>query len=163
MNTELARFIEYLPKGATILDLGAGKGETAAELTLKGYKIIALDNNPEVLATLNQLPGIQIISATLPSIPLIKPIDAVWCANTLPWLTAEAQQATIHAASNLLKPNGIFYCSTRSPDPRRKASMLTPLHEETTTQALTQAGLALLDHYPDQQDTKWHHWFARKK
>jgi hypothetical protein len=41
--------------------------------------------------------------------------------------------------------------------------MLTPLHEETTTQALTQAGLALLDHYPDQQDTKWHHWFARKK
>lgn len=163
MNPELSRFIAYLPKGATILDLGAGEGETAAELTLKGFNIIALDNNPQALATLQQLPKITVINATLPAIPLKQPVDAIWCANTLPWLSQADQQATILQASTVLKPNGILYCSIRSPDPRGKESMLISLTPELIEQTLIKAELALLTHYPDQQDSRWHHWFARKK
>lgn len=163
MNPELSRFIAYLPKGATILDVGAGEGEIAAELTLKGFKVLAVDNNPQALATLQQLPKITVINATLPLIPLKQPVDALWCANTLPWLSQADQQATILQASTFLKSNGILYCSTRSPDPRGKESMLIPLTPELIKQSLLDAGLILLTHYPDTLDSRWHHWFIRKK
>ncbi|MBM3230293.1 class I SAM-dependent methyltransferase [Candidatus Pacearchaeota archaeon] len=163
MNPELSRFTAYLPPGATILDLGAGTGETAAELILQGYTLFAIDNNPQALQALTQLPKITVINATLPLIPLKQLVDALWCANTLPWLSQTDQQATITQASTLLKPKGICYYSTRSPDPRGKESMLIPLTPELIKQSLLDAGLILLTHYPDQQDPRWHHWFARKK
>ena len=163
MNPELARFIEYLPPHATILDLGAGNGETAAELTLQGYTVIALDNNTQALVTLSQLPSIHVLKATLPNIPLAKQVDAVWCTNTLPWLTEADQIKTIGTASALLKPNGIIYCSTRSPDPRWKTSMLTPIQPEKIRHAFQEAGLTIVKEYPDSHDPKWYHWFARKR
>ena len=163
MNHELSRFIEYLPRGATILDLGAGEGETTAELALKGFQVTALDNSPQALMTLKNLPSIQVINATLPAIPLKQPTNAIWCANTLPWLTEADQIKTIRNASMLLKPNGVFYCSTRSPDLRGKTSMLVPIKSELIRQALLEAGLTIVQEYVDAQDAKWHHWFTRKR
>ncbi|MSS74904.1 class I SAM-dependent methyltransferase [Candidatus Pacearchaeota archaeon] len=163
MNYELSRFIEYLPKGATICDLGAGEGETAAELTLLGFQVTALDNNLQALATLKNLPGITVVNATLPEIPLKTKVDAIWCANTLPWLSQPDQQATITEASRSLKPNGIFYCSTRSLDPRGKESMLISIQPEKIKEALLKAELTLMKDHADPNDPKWHHWFARKR
>jgi SAM-dependent methyltransferase len=41
-------------EGGPVLDLGAGTGRVAADLAAKGHEVVALDTDPELLATLTE-------------------------------------------------------------------------------------------------------------
>jgi SAM-dependent methyltransferase len=47
-----------------ILDLGAGTGRVAADLAARGHQVVALDSDPELLASLaERAPGVTIVNA----------------------------------------------------------------------------------------------------
>jgi trans-aconitate methyltransferase len=64
-----ARILGELPPlaGSTILDLGCGPGDRAAELAARGARVIGIDTNEELLreARARQLPGVEFRFANL--------------------------------------------------------------------------------------------------
>ena len=54
-------FLESLPKGNTILDLGCGSGRDSLYFKSKGYKVTALDGSPQLAAKATELLDQEVI------------------------------------------------------------------------------------------------------
>jgi len=120
-STQLA---EYLPKGATVIDLGSGAGFPATVLAIMGWDVIAIEsirkktNFLEELKTQLNLPNLTVkndrvenflTKATLPRdviftarafAPLIKILDYIWLYKKTTGKKSEG--ATIDAAPAVL-------------------------------------------------------------
>lgn len=69
--------------GATVLDLGCGVGDLAAELVARGARVIGFDLNEELLdaARARGLPRSEFRKGDLRSLPeLEEPVDGLWCS-----------------------------------------------------------------------------------
>src|SRR5262245_35930061 len=58
-----------LPRGSQILDVAAGTGSITRSLTARGYRVVALDQSPEMLAMLDG-PETPRVLATAEQLPL---------------------------------------------------------------------------------------------
>ena len=81
------RILDELPalRGRTVLDLGCGVGDQAAELAARGARVIGIDMNEELLdeARSRGLPGAEFRLGDLRGVPdLGPPVDGVWCSFT---------------------------------------------------------------------------------
>jgi len=68
-------------RGATVLDLGCGPGDLAAELSVRGARVIGFDLNEELLAAARarRIPGAEFRAADLRALPeLATPADGIW-------------------------------------------------------------------------------------
>jgi SAM-dependent methyltransferase len=71
--------------GRTILDLGCGVGDQAAELVARGARVIGIDMNEELLseAQSRQLPNAEFRIGDLPTLPdLGVAVHGLWCSFT---------------------------------------------------------------------------------
>ena len=57
-NPALARFIEAMPKGGRVLDLGCGPGQDAARMADAGLNVTAIDASPDMVALAARHPGV---------------------------------------------------------------------------------------------------------
>jgi SAM-dependent methyltransferase len=65
--------------GKTILDLGCGVGQQAAELVARGARVIGVDGNDELLATARRLvPSATFLKADLATLDLERRVDGIW-------------------------------------------------------------------------------------
>jgi len=88
---------EALPslQGRTVLDLGCGVGDQAAEMVARGARVIGIDMNEELLreARSRELPNAEFQVGDLRDLPDAGvPVDGVWCsfaAAYFPDLSAE--------------------------------------------------------------------------
>lgn len=73
-----------LAPGQTVLDLGCGVADLAAELVARGARVIGVDGNDELLATARArgLAGATFHHADLHALPALGPVDGVWCSFT---------------------------------------------------------------------------------
>lgn len=78
--------LERLPAspGQTVLDLGCGVGDLAAELVARGARVIGVDGNDELLAEARArgLADATFHRADLHALPALGPVDGVWCSFT---------------------------------------------------------------------------------
>src|SRR5262245_55087882 len=75
--------LDSLPdlRGATVLDLGCGVGDVAAELVARGARVIGFDANEQLLAAARArgLPGAEFRTADLRALPDVgTTVDGVW-------------------------------------------------------------------------------------
>lgn len=71
--------------GQTVLDLGCGVGDLAAELVARGARVVGVDLNDELLreGRSRELPGAEFRMAdlrTLEGLALDDPVDGLWCS-----------------------------------------------------------------------------------
>lgn len=156
---ELQRFCAYLPKGAAVLDAGAGEGHDARWLAEQGYHVTAIDTTLTMTS-----PNITAMQSSLTNIPLRDAShQGIWCAQVLPHLTPEELPLALTECYRILKPLGILYCTYKLPPPRQKPSALHVYTEHELTSMLTKAGFTIHEASPDKHDPSWIHVFARKK
>jgi trans-aconitate methyltransferase len=65
--------------GKTILDLGCGVGQQAAELVARGARVIGVDSSDELLATARKrVPSGLFLKANLTTLALERTVDGIW-------------------------------------------------------------------------------------
>ena len=94
-----------LAPGATVADIGAGTGKLTRALLAEGYNVVAVEPNPDMLATLRaNFPGLRVIAApaettTLPD----HSVDAITVAQAFHWFDHAACKIEF---ARVLKPGG---------------------------------------------------------
>jgi trans-aconitate methyltransferase len=93
--------------GETVLDLGCGTGELAAELQRRGARVLALDSDPAMVATARQRLGDdRVLLADGHDFILPEPVDAVFSNAALHWMPRPAE--VVGRVRAALRPGGRF-------------------------------------------------------
>ncbi|MDX1996635.1 MAG: class I SAM-dependent methyltransferase [Thermoanaerobaculia bacterium] len=101
--------LDALPslRGCTVLDLGCGVGDQAAELVARGARVIGVDLNEELLrvAQAKELPRSEFRLADLRAIPELGcRVDGLWCSFVAAYFPD--LPAALSAWAGHLKPGG---------------------------------------------------------
>src|SRR5207247_8329777 len=103
---ETLKFLQaHIPVGATILEVGCGKGEVACELLKRGYHVSGLDSNPEVIVSA-QARGVPAVVASWPKFASSVSFDAVAFTRSLHHINPLGE--AIARARELLNPAGLL-------------------------------------------------------
>jgi SAM-dependent methyltransferase len=78
--------------GKTVLDLGCGVGDQAAELVERGAHVIGIDANEELLATAQsrRIPNAEFRSGDLRTLQDVGVADGIWCSFAAAYVPALA-------------------------------------------------------------------------
>lgn len=113
-NPRLLEFIDALPQGGNVLDLGCGPGNSAAVMRDRGLQVTALDASAEMAAIAKKLFDLNVTLGTFDDITGAAIYDGVWANFSLlhaPRTDMPRHLAAVHAA---LKPQGRFLIGLKS-------------------------------------------------
>lgn len=113
-STRLIAFLELLPPGGSILELGCGAGNHAAEMLARGFALRATDGSPEMAAIASQRLNHPVEVMRFDELDEREAFDGVWasaCLLHVPRSELAGILARIHRA---LRNGGVFYASYKS-------------------------------------------------
>lgn len=167
----LNRFIELLPEGATVLDLGCGSGRDSLYFLEEGYDVTALDGSEELCELAQIHIGQDVLNMTFQEMDFDEVFDGVWACASLLHVPKEEMDGVLDKVIMGLKPGGILYMSFRYGD--FSGVRNDRFYEYYTTRTLKELvgkhhELQLLeiqrsfDVREERADEQWIHIFARK-
>ncbi len=106
-NCNLQKFIDKLPVGANVFDIGAGPGHDAAQMAKAGLSVVALEPTPE-FADLIEKQGIKVQRRTFSEIDEIEYFDAAWASFSLLHAKRVELPAHLKRIADSLKKGGRF-------------------------------------------------------
>jgi len=106
-NPALARFIEAMPKGGRVLDLGCGPGQDAARMADAGLNVTAIDASPDMVALAARHPGVTAELAQFDALTDIGIYDGIWASFSLLHAPKSDFPHHIAAIKQALKPGGV--------------------------------------------------------
>ncbi len=98
----VAFLASHLHLGAEVLEVGCGKGHVASELSSRGYRMIGVDSNPEVIAQA-QKRGARAVVASWPEFDS-PPVDAIAFTRSLHHISPLRE--AVRKARQLVRPAG---------------------------------------------------------
>ena len=104
-------FLNNIPKGGSILDLGCGSGRDSIEFIKQGYNVTAVDGSKELAVAARKIIGQQVICSKFEDIKLNKTFHGIWACASLLHVNKNDIVDVIKNVSLNLKPNGVFYMS----------------------------------------------------
>lgn len=113
-NEQLQEFLNSLPAGARILELGTGGGRDAAAMMAQGFAVEPTDASPELAAEARARLGVPIRIMRFHELSEQNAYDGVWanaCLLHAPSAELTGDLALIHGA---LRPGGLFVASFKA-------------------------------------------------
>lgn len=113
-SRHLRAFIEALPKGGHVLDLGCGPGNAAASLRDAGFRVTAIDASPKMVELGADRYGLDITLGTFDDVTQTAEYDGIWASFSLlhaPRVDIPRHLSAIHMA---LKPLGVFVIGVKT-------------------------------------------------
>ena len=104
----LWRFLEGLPAGAAILELGCGGGRDAAEMIRLGYAVTPTDGSPAMAAQAQQRLGVPVRVMRFEELDAEAAFDAVWASASLLHARASALPGIFARIRRALRAGGRF-------------------------------------------------------
>ena len=111
MSKLYKEFLNNIPKGGTILDLGCGSGRDSKAFIDKGYKITAVDGSKELAQSASKLIGQDVLVSKFEDLSLIDKFHGIWACASLLHVNKRDILDVIKNVSSNLHNNGIFYMS----------------------------------------------------
>lgn len=112
-SKSLANFMSYLPKGARVLDLGCGPGDSAALMRDAGFNVDAVDASEGMVAQANARYDIDARVATFDDVTEQAVFDGIWANFSLLHAAKPDFPKYLSAIHTALKPDGIFHIGTK--------------------------------------------------
>ena len=112
-DPHLDRFINKLPTGGRVLDLGCGPGISAACMANAGLQVDAIDGSAEMIAMATQHQGVTAWQATFDEITGTNIYDGIWANFCLLHASKEAVPQHLAALVTALKIGGAFHIAMK--------------------------------------------------
>lgn len=106
----LVQWLQRLPAGARLLDLGCGGGQDAGSLDQRGYRIVGVDRTSALLsAGRRRYPLLPLVRADLRDLPFqASSFDGLWAAASLIHVPKPDARQILAVLYRLARPGGLF-------------------------------------------------------
>ena len=105
----LARFIDILPPGSSVLDAGCGAGWDSERLTGAGMIVKSIDASPGMVAEANRRRGVNAARRRFDQLNYDKEFDGIWANSSLQHVPRAELPEILRILSAALKPGGLFF------------------------------------------------------
>lgn len=142
-DRDLTAFMDKLPSGAKVLDLGAGPGNSTKIMIDHGIDAVAWDASPEMIKAAKEMFGINAHLKGFDEIDATAHFDGVWANFSLLHAARDMLPTHIKDIHTALKPQGVFHLGmkTGSGEERDKFGRFYVYHtEDALVEMLETAG-----------------------
>lgn len=118
LNVEetLDKFIELLPEGAAVLDLGCGSGRDSLYFIENGFDVTAVDGAEELCELASIHIGQDVLQLKFSEIDFDEVFDGVWACASLLHVKPEEIDDILDKVIASMNPDGILYMSFKYGD-----------------------------------------------
>jgi SAM-dependent methyltransferase len=110
----LDAFLNALPVGASILELGCGGGQDAAYMILRGFNVTPTDGSPEMARQAEKLIGKPVIVRRFEELEDNQIYDGIWAEASLLHVRRSDLPGIFNRIHKALKNDGIFHASFKA-------------------------------------------------
>ena len=172
-SPQLDGFLDLLPPGARILELGCGDGRDAERMIARGFDMHPSDGSPAMARLASERLGRLVPVMRFDELVAMEAFDAVWCQASLLHLAEDALSGVLSRIHRALRPGGLHWASYKdgtggSRDKFGRFFSYLPADrlEAAYRNAGTWAELSIGTHREGSSfgggPTVWHHVLARK-
>jgi SAM-dependent methyltransferase len=106
----LVEWLQGIPAGARLLDLGCGGGKDAGDLDRRGYRVVGVDRTSALLSAGRcRYPSLPLVRADLRDLPFqAMSFDGLWAAASLMHLPKPDARRILADLCKLVRPGGLF-------------------------------------------------------
>ena len=113
-DRHLTGFMQALPKGGRVLDLGCGPGRSADFMIKAGFVVDAWDASPEMARLGNETFGINVQVKGFSDIDAVAVYDGIYANFSLLHAPKSDMPAHLSRIANALRPGGQFHIGTKT-------------------------------------------------
>ena len=110
-SPRLDPFLDRLPPGATILEMGCGDGRDAAHMIARGFDVHPSDGTPAMARLASERLGREVPVMDFAELEAVETFDAVWCQASLLHLGEDELTPVLARIHRALKPGGWHWAS----------------------------------------------------
>lgn len=113
-GAHLRRFIEALPSGGDVLDLGCGTAGASRHMMAAGLNVDAMDASAEMIRVAAEVNGVTARQGTFDDLDAVDAYDGVWANFSL--LHAPREKLPLHLAAivRALRAGGVFHIGMKT-------------------------------------------------
>lgn len=104
-------FLNLIPEGGHILDLGCGSGRDGRFFLDHGYSVTAIDASSELAKLASEFIGKAVENRSFQELDYSETFDGIWACASLLHCPKSEMHAVIQRMTKALKPSGIIYMS----------------------------------------------------
>ncbi len=112
----LNRFLEMIPEGGSILDLGCGSGRDSEYFISMGYDVTALDGSEEMCSLASVHIGQEVLNMSFSEMDFDDVFDGVWANASLLHVPRSEMENILSKIICSLKRGGVLYMTFRYGD-----------------------------------------------
>ena len=116
MKVYLDRFLELLPEGGSILDMGCGSGRDSEYFLSLGYDVTAMDGSEEMCSLASVHIGKDVLHMTFEEMDFEDVFDGVWASASLLHVPRNEIEGILRKIIRSLKKDGALYITLRYGD-----------------------------------------------
>ena len=105
-SEDLVQFMQALPKGGHILDLGCGTGGATAHMAGAGFEVTGMDASADMLRMAREKSAAQFVQGTFDDLDAVAAYDGVWANFSLLHAPREAMSGHLAAIATSLRGGG---------------------------------------------------------
>lgn len=144
----LTDFINAMPTGGSILDLGCGPGTSAAVMARAGLKVTAFDPVPQMVRLARQHEGVEAREAGFDDLSGFDLYDGIWANFSLLHAPRADMPRHLKAIADALKPQGRFHIALKTGEGSKRDRLgrfYTYYNKDELTQLVEAAGMRVFD------------------
>ena len=119
----LLRFINAVPLGGSVLDLGCGPGEAARAMAVAGLDATALDASQGMISLVQKIPNVTAVHADFDWLDQQAAFDGIWANFALLHTNRDTFPHYLDAIAKALKPGGIFHLGMKTGEGAHRDAM----------------------------------------
>ena len=119
MTALYRRFLDLVPAGGHIMDLGCGAGSAALYFTRMGYKVLAVDGCRELCEHTRRRAGCRVRQLRFEELDYTDAFDGIWACASLLHVPKAGLPGVLRLVRRAMKKGGVFYASFKYGDTER--------------------------------------------